>query len=70
MGGRGTMKQAVKITLFLGLISLLLYAKYEREHRFIPEEVEDEILPVGDVVIINQDTTVYIDNMPVHIIIK
>lgn len=64
------MKQAVKIMLFLGLISFLLYAKYEREHRFIPEEVEDEILPVGNVVIINQDTTVYIDNMPVHIIIK
>jgi hypothetical protein len=70
MGRRRKMKQAVKIILFLGLIPLLLYAKYEREHRFIPEEVEDEIIPVGDVVITDQDTTIYIDDMPVHIIIK
>ena len=64
------MKQALKVMLFLGFISFLLYAKYEREHRFIPEEVEDEIIPVGDVVITDQDTTIYIDDMPVHIIIK
>ena len=69
MGGR-KMKDYITAITAICFISLLLYAKYKGDHRFIPEEVKDEILPVPTLVITNQDTTIYVDDMPVHIIIK